>query len=144
MVATNPDKYIRKAVYDLVNGITVGPYVVNCYDTRIPNSADDQRYILLTSQTKDISKANKCEYRWETSLLIEIYTRYPGGGNYGSRLELNDIENAVYNELADVGNYLLGGYKILTQNISFETQLETVTSTEIIYRSFLRLNLTLI
>ena len=144
-VSQNPDKYIRKAVFDLVNDLVVismFPVTIKCFDSRLASNTNLNEYVLLTSQTKEIIKANKCEYRWDTSLLIEIYTKRPSVGNPGSRLLLNDIENAVYNLLQPSLN--IGGYITLTQNISFETQLETVTSTENIFRSFLRLNLTLI
>ena len=35
------------------------------------------------------------------------------------------------------------GFTNITQNITFENSLETITDTEIIFRSFLRLNITL-
>ena len=141
-VAVNPDKNIRKAVYDLINNISVHSISIPCYDTRVTGSSDVNNYVLLTSQTKNIAKPNKCEYRWETSLLIEIYTRNSSIGNPGSRVFLNDIEQSVYTNL--LPSISVTGFKTLIQNITFETQLETVTSTENIFRSFLRLNLTLI
>ena len=140
-VSINPDKHIRKAVYDLINAISVDSKTVNCYDSRVTGNNKTQ-YTLLTSQTKEVSKTNKCEYRWETSLLIEIFTRESSMGNPGSRLLLNDIEQAVYDLISPP--LVVFGHETLTQNITFETQLETVTDTENIFRSFLRLNLTLI
>ena len=145
MVGQNPDKYIRKAVFDVINNAVVIssiPITLKCFDTRLTGNANLREYVLLSSQTKEINKANKCEYRWDTSLLIEIYTKAPSAGNYGSRVVLNDIENYIYNTLPNP--LVVTGYKTLTQNISFETQLDTVTDTETIFRSFLRLNLTLI
>ncbi len=143
MAATvNPDKYIRKAVFDLVNTVVVDSKTINVFDTRLTGNSNLNEYVLLTSQTKEVLKPNKCEYRWETSLLIEIYTRTNSTGNPGSRVLLNDIENAIYNLLLPKVN--VPGFETLIQNITFETQLETVTSNENIFRSFLRLNLTLI
>jgi len=142
-VTSNPDKYIRKAVYDLVNNITVSEKVIKCYDSRVTGNENLTEYVLLTAQTKEVEKANKCDYRWETSLLIEIYTKTSSAGNSGSRLLLNDIEQAVY-DLLSSGIEVDNGFEILKQNITFENQLETVTDTENIFRSFLRLNLTLI
>ena len=141
MTNINPDKYIRKAVFDLVNNITVSSKSIKCFDSRITDSKL-QEYILLTSQTKEVVKPNKCEYRWETSLLIEIYTKNSSAGNPGSRLFLNDIEQAVYTLL--LPKVTISGFQTLIQNITFETQLETITDSENIFRSFLRLNLTLI
>lgn len=142
MTTVNPDKYIRKAVYDLINGITVNTKVINAYDSRVIGNADINEYVLFTAQTKEVEKNTKCEYRWITSLLIEIYTKSSSAGNSGSRLLLNDIEQAIYTLL--LPKITVSGFQNLTQNINFETQLETVTDTENIFRSFMRLNLTLI
>jgi hypothetical protein len=141
MIETNPDKYIRKAVFDLVNGIVVNGKTINCFDTRVTGNAAANQYVLLTAQTKEIDKSTKCGYDWITSLLIEIYTKTSANGNSGSRVLVNDIEQAIYTLLSPKITVL--NYTNQTQNVTFETQLETVTTTENIFRSFIRLNLTL-
>lgn len=142
MTTTNPDKFIRKAVFDLINNIIVDTKTIKCYDSRVTGNANIKEYVLLTAQTKEEDKANKCEYRWTTSLLIEIYTSYSSVGNSGSRALLNNVEQAVSDLLNP--KITVAGFQTLTQNITYENQLETVTDTENIFRSFLRLNLTLI
>lgn len=141
-ITTNPDKYIRKAIFDLTNNIVVSSKIIKCFDSRVTGTTAPTEYILMTSQTKEVEKATKCDYRWETSLLIEIYTKTSSVGNTGSRLLLNDIEQAVIDLITP--KIIVAGFENLTQNITFETQLETITDTENIFRSFLRLNLTLI
>jgi hypothetical protein len=141
MIETNPDKYIRKSVFDLVNGIVVNGKTINCFDTRVTGNAAANQYVLLTAQTKEIDKSTKCGYDWTTSLLIEIYTKSSANGNSGSRVLVNDIEQAIYTLLSPKITVL--NYTNQTQNVTFETQLETVTTTENIFRSFIRLNLTL-
>jgi hypothetical protein len=141
MIETNPDKYIRKAVFYLVNGIVVNGKTINCFDTRVTGNAAADQYVLLTAQTKEIDKSTKCGYDWITSLLIEIYTKTSANGNSGSRVLVNDIEQAIYTLLSPKITVL--NYTNQTQNVTFETQLETVTTTENIFRSFIRLNLTL-
>lgn len=141
-VTINPDKYIRKAVFDLANNIVVSSKIIKCFDSRVTGNADLMEYVLLTAQTKEVEKNTKCAYRWTTSLLIEIYTKTSSAGNSGSRLLLNDIEQAIYTLLTP--KITVSGFSNLTQNITFENQLETITDTENIFRSFLRLNLTLI
>jgi hypothetical protein len=141
MIETNPDKYIRKAVFDLVNGIVVNGKTINCFDTRVTGNAAADQYVLLTAQTKEVDKSTKCGYDWITSLLIEIYTKSSANGNSGSRVLVNDIEQAIYTLLSPKITVL--NYTNQTQNVTFETQLETVTTTENIFRSFIRLNLTL-
>jgi len=141
MVNTNPDKHIRKAVYDATNNLVVSGKTIKCFDSRVTGNANLNEYILMTAQSKDVVKNTKCEYEWEASLLIEIYTKTTSAGNSGSRLLLNDIEQAV----SDVLNpkLTIAGFTNITQNIGYESQLETITDTENIFRSFLRLNLTL-
>ena len=140
MVSINPDKHIRKAIFDKINNIVVSGKTIPCYDSRGTNALSN--YVLLTSQTKEVDKATKCSYRWETMLLIEIFTKVTSSGNTGSRVFLNDIEQAVYTLL--LPKLTVSGFENLTQNITFENSLDTPTDTELISRSFLRLNLTLI
>lgn len=141
MVSINPDKHIRKAIFDKINNIVVSGKIIPCYDSRAANAPSN--YVLLTAQTKEVEKSNKCDYRWTTSILIEIYTKVTSSGNTGSRLLLNDIEQAIYTLLQP--KITVSGFVNLTQNIIFEySGLETTTDTENISRSFLRLNLTLI
>ena len=140
MVSINPDKHIRKAIFDKINNIVVSGKIIPCYDSRGTNAPSN--YVLLTSQTKEVDKATKCGYRWETMLLIEIFTKVTSSGNTGSRVLLNDIEQAIYTLL--LPKLTVAGFENLTQNITFENSLDTPTDTELISRSFLRLNLTLI
>ena len=139
MVSINPDKFIRKAISDNINNIVVSGKIIPCYDSRATNAPSN--YVLLTAQTKKVLKETKCEYEWETSTLIEIYTKVTSSGNTGSRVLLNDIEQAVYTLINP--KLTVAGFTNITQNITFENSLETITDTEIIFRSFLRLNLTL-
>ena len=139
MVSINPDKFIRKAIFDKINNIIVSGKTIPCYDSRATNAPSN--YVLLTAQTKEVLKVTKCEYEWETSTLIEIYTKVSSSGNTGSRVLLNDIEQAIYTLLNP--KLTVAGFTNITQNITFENSLETITDTEIIFRSFLRLNITL-
>ena len=138
-VNISPDKFIRKAISDNINNIVVSGKIIPCYDSRATNAPSN--YVLLTAQTKEVLKETKCDYDWETSTLIEIYTKVSSSGNTGSRVLLNDIEQAIYTLL--LPKLTVQGFTNITQNITFENSLETITDTEIIFRSFLRLNITL-
>jgi len=140
-VNVNPDKYIRKAVFDLTNNIVVNSKIIKTFDSRVTGNSNLTEYILMTAQDKDVLKNTKCQYEWQCSLLIEIYTRYSSSGNTGSRVLLNDIEQAVMDLLNP--KISVTGFTNITQNIEYETSLETITDTENIFRSFLRLNLVL-
>ncbi len=136
MITINPDKYIRKAIYDLLNDIVVSGKTIKCYDARVYGNQDVTDYIILANQTKNVDKATKCEYRWQGSVLIEIYTR-----SSSSRVLLNDIEQAVTDLLTP--KISVDNYEVIFQNINYLTQLESFTDTENIYRSLLTLELTL-
>jgi len=99
MVNVNPDKHIRKAVSDVTNNLVVSGKTIKCFDSRVTGNANLNEYVLMTAQSKDVVKNTKCEYEWEASLLIEIYTKTTSAGNSGSRLLLNDIEQAVSDAL---------------------------------------------
>ena len=138
-VNISPDRHLRKAIFDKINNIVVSGKIIPCYDSRATNAPSN--YVLLTAQTKEVLKETKCEYEWGTSTLIEIYTKVSSSGNTGSRVLLNDIEQAIYTLL--LPKLTVQGFANITQNITFENSLETITDTEIIFRSFLRLNITL-
>ena len=142
MININPDKFIRKAVFNLINGIVVNGKIIYSFDSRIAGNSTLTEYVLFTAQTKEVDKATKCGYRWDTSMLIEIFTKTSSAGNSGSRVLVNDVEQAILDLLSP--KVIVQGFETLTQNITFEAQLETITDTEIIFRSMLRLNLTLI
>ena len=136
MISINPDKYIRKAIYDLLNNIVVSGKTIKCFDARVFGNQDVSDYIILANQTKNIDKATKCDYRWNGSIMIEIYTR-----SSSSRVLLNDIEQAVTDLLSP--KITVDNYEVIYQDISYVTQLESFTDTENIYRSFMTLELTL-
>ena len=136
MISINPDKYIRKAIYDLLNNIVVSGKTIKCFDARVFGNQDVSDYIILANQTKNIDKANKCEYRWNGTVMIEIYTR-----SSSSRVLLNDIEQAVTDLLSP--KITVDNYEVIYQDLSYVTQLESFTDTENIYRSFMTLELTL-
>jgi hypothetical protein len=136
MISINPDKYIRKAIYDLLNNIVVSGKTIKCFDARVFGNQDVSDYIILGNQTKNIDKATKCEYRWNGTVMIEIYTR-----SSSSRVLLNDIEQAVTDLLSP--KITVDNYEVIYQDINYVTQLESFTDTENIYRSFMTLELTL-
>ena len=137
----NPDKRIRKALFNMFNNIVVNTKAIKCYDMRVSQNENIDNYILLTSLSKERNKANKCEYRWDCSILIEIFCKATSNGNNGSRVLLNDIEEKV-NEFLDT-DFTVSQFEVLTKNWNTEAQLETITEFEIITRSFVRLDLTL-
>lgn len=145
MVKNLPDKWIRKAVTDAINNMTVFDSLNNvniqipCYDTRVPNNITKDHYILLTTQTNNVNKLTKCEDSYESSILIDIITSYDGVGNPASRLLADDIldkaRELTDNLVLDVGSNLT----ILRQTQNFPNDLSLITDTENVYRKFMRI-----
>lgn len=140
MEKSNPNKHIRKAIYSAINGMIVNGIAIPCYDTRVKPTENPNFYVLMTTQTKTVDKANKCEYRWNCDILLDVVTRYQTTGNAGSRMLADDIED----KLMDLTNNLVViGFTNITQTFAQETQLDNINTTEIVYRNLARITLTL-
>jgi len=141
MNKTFPDRWIRKAIFDKLDGIVVGSDTINCYDTRITGANIPDDYIIMSTQTALVEKTNKCEYFWNSSILLDVYTTYERPGNPGSRLKLDNIMDVVRQETdvltLDVGS----GLSIVSQIQSFPNDITTTTDNEIIYRKFCRIEM---
>ena len=137
-----PDKYVRKALYALINGITVNTQTINIYDSKITGSVIPKYYVLMSTQTNQVDESVKCGNRWQSSILLDIVTRYPSTGNTGSRLLADDIAEAIRNLLeADLA--LDGGLNIIDQKLDFPNDLSSTTENENIFRKFIRIELTI-
>ena len=135
-----PDKYIRKAIYDLCNGMVVNTETINVYDSRITGRIIPKHYILMTTQTNTVNESSKCGYRWESSILLDIVTRYPATNNTGSRLLADDIANEVRN-LLETKLTLEPSLNVIHQVLDFPNDISSVTENENIFRKFIRIEL---
>jgi len=146
MNKTLPDKWVRKAVYDAINGIVVDSMVIPCYDTHVTYSAQNDEpnhYVLMTTQTNDVDKRNKCEWFYESSILLDIITSYSGAGNNGSRLLVDNITDTCRNALQDLTLDAASGLEIVTETMNFPSDITTDVGAEVIFRKFIRLELTI-
>jgi hypothetical protein len=147
MIKTLPDKWIRKAIYDVINNISVvdemsgDVLVVKCYDSRVMADNDVTQYVLMTTQTNTVDKSTKCGNRWESSILLDIVTTFNGAGNYGSRLLADNILDKVRELTDSLTLDVASGLEVVYQSQDFPNDLVTVTSTENIYRKFMRIEL---
>lgn len=135
-----PDKWVRKAVYDLIDGIVVNTKVINAYDSRVPTGEYAAQYVLMTTQTNQVDESVKCGERWRSSILLDIVTRYKGTGNTGSRLLADDISDAI-RTLLESKLTLGGGLNVLHQKLDFPNDMTQVDDIENIYRKFIRIEL---
>lgn len=134
MAKPNPNKFIRKAIYDLVN--TVYP----CFDMQVTGKLNPTQYVIISTQDKTDINANKCAHRWEVATLLDIVCIYNGAGNTGSRVVNDDMENAIRTLLE---NIVIPNYTVLIQNFEYPSNLDSSTSTQTVYRNFIRVVLTL-
>lgn len=130
----NPNKYIRKAIFDAVNS------TYPCYDMQVTGKLNPTQYVLISTQDKEINKATKCGNRWVSYTLLDMVCIYNGAGNTGSRVANDDMENAI---LALIENISISGYTVVNRSYEFPSNLDSSTSTQTVYRNFIRLVLTL-
>jgi len=143
MNKTLPDKWVRKAVFDAINNVVVDTLAIPCFDSEVPEGLEVDHYVLMTTQTNTVDKSNKCEYWWESSILLDIVTSYGGVGNPGSRLLADNIADAVRSATDVLTLDGASGLTILRQTQSFPNDVVTKTSVENIFRKFIRIELTI-
>jgi hypothetical protein len=141
MNKTLPNKWVRKAVYDLVNNITVNGNTIPCFDTRVTTNKIPSHYILTTTQSNTVDKNNKCESFWDSDILIDIITTYNGKGNPGSRLLSDDILDSVRNLTKDIQLDISSGLEIITRTQNVNGNVSTITDNQNVFRNLLRLTL---
>lgn len=138
---TLPDKHIRKAIYDAINGTVVDGKTINVFDYRVTGSTLPQHYILLSTQTGIARDKTKCGTEWESTILLDVVTRYFGAGNTGSRLLADNIVNAILPSLEALQLDVASGLKIYWRRFDFPNDISTVTENENIFRKLIRLEL---
>jgi len=130
----NPNKYIRKAIYDAVNS------TYPCFDTQVTGNLKPTQYVIISTQDKEDLNPNKCAHRWQVATLLDLVCIYNGAGNVGSRLANDDMENSI---LSLIENLQVSGFNVLTQRNEFPSNLDSSTETQTVYRNFIRVVLTL-
>ena len=145
MIKTLPDKWIRKAIFDVINNISVvdemsgDVLVVKCYDSRVMADNDVTQYVLMTTQTNTVDKSTKCGNRWESSILLDIVTTFNGAGNYGSRLLADNILDKVRELTDELVLDVASSLEIVSQVQSFPSDLVSTNINTVVYRKFLRI-----
>jgi len=130
----NPNKHVRKAVFDAVNS------TYPCFDMQVTGDVNPTQYVIISTQDKEIDKATKCGNRWVSYTLLDIVCIYNGAGNVGSRLVNDDMENTI---LGLIENITVSGYTVVNRSYEFPSNLDSSTATQTVYRNFIRLILTL-
>jgi len=134
----NPNKYVRKAFFDVLNNMVVNTNTIKAYNMRVTGATVPANYILISTPTKRQNPYTKCADRWEVDAVIEIFTTYPSTGNTGSMLLADDIEEQVTNLEETI--ILSGGYKINQRLFVSSDEIETIGTTTNVFRKILRFN----
>lgn len=135
----NPDKYIRKAIFDNLGGnagFLLSGKTVKVYDSATPNNEDF--LVILSTQSGSDAQRDKCSISKDRTIVIDCITRYKG--NAGSRAMVDDIVEYVLEKLEELQ---IANFKILNDSISFPSDIVNKTSTESIFRKIINYSLTL-
>lgn len=130
----NPNKYVRLALYDAIST------EYDCFDTQVTGNVNPSQYVLISTQDKEIDKTSKCGYRWVSYTLLDIVRIYDGSGNVGSRVANDDMENTI---MSLIENIEIDGYNVINRRYEFPSNINTSSATQTVYRSFIRVILTL-
>jgi hypothetical protein len=142
MIKELPDKWIRKAIFTTFDNTTVDGKVVRVYDFRQTGKNAVSTYVLQTTQSNTVDDGNKCEYLWESNILLEVVSSFDATNNTGSRLLADNVLDALKDALAGgITLDVASGLKVLSQTMTFPNDLITVTQNKNVFRKFLRLEL---
>lgn len=143
MNKTLPDKWIRKAVSDLLNEVNVNNLLVPVFDYRVTGDDLPEKFILMSVQSNQVDKNNKCEWFWQSQILLDIVVSYPKAGNTGSRLEADEILDSARDLTKDIQLDPSSGLEIITITQDFPSDIVSTSNNENIIRKFIRLDLTI-
>ena len=136
-----PNKWIRKAIFDAVNNISVDGVIVPCFSTNVSGEDRPNHYILISTQSNEVDKDNKCEYFWESEVLMDINSIYNSAGNIGSTVITDNITDEVRRLTNNLTLDVASGLNIFIQNQSFPNSLSSNSGNHVIHRNFIRLSL---
>lgn len=137
-----PDKWVRKAIYGLLNDTVLGGQTIKCFDSRVKASASTNNYYLMSIQNADVDNATKCDANWISTIRLECVSIYQSTGNTGSRVFCDNLADNMRDQLQNT--ITLDPASNLTvnwQKLSQFTDLVTPTKTQIIYRKIAVLEL---
>ena len=141
MIKKLPNKWIRKAVFEALDGLVVNGETIQIFDTRVSGYYEPDHFIILSTQTTNVIKNNMCEDFWDTTINLDIMTSYPKGGNPGSRLLCNDITDEVRELTQDIQLDAQSGLKVMFQTFTAPTEIFLETESENIFRSIVTISL---
>lgn len=132
----NPNKHIRKTYVDALASATSLPV----YGNGIPkDKVLPDKYILLTTQTKNPFARDKENFEWLCSINIELYSVNEKG--YNSSLKVDDIEEIVLTTISN--GITVSGFNtkfvrfVDSVSLPIETPTNTINRIIVIYEHWL-------
>lgn len=132
-----PDKWVRKAIFDLINNMSVSGKTIPCFDTNTVNYKGNY-YVIMSTQT-NVENSNKCKHGWRATILLDVFTRHKK--NHGSRVLAEDIVDEIMERLIGFNLDPASEMRIHSINISTPNDISQKIDGEIIHRKFLRYEL---
>lgn len=132
--SNNPNKWVRKAIIEAING------EYPCYDMQVTGNTNPMEYVIISTQSKEINKANKCNYNWISYTLLDIVTIYNGAGNVGSRLAVDNMQEFIENAIKNIE---VENFEVVNRNFESPDGLDNISTTQNVYRNFIRVVLEL-
>jgi hypothetical protein len=135
---TVPDKYIRKAYFNLLSGLIIGSIPVPVYDKRVPKSVEPvpPYRVIINSQTNDQANTSKGGHDWKASIELDVIAEF-SLGNADSAI-VNDIEQQI-NDLIDIqGDIDCPPFTIWNTQVTNPMDIVMDTKTKTIIRKILR------
>ena len=132
--SNNPNKWVRKAIIEAING------EYPCFDMQVTGNTNPAQYVIISTQSKEINKVNKCNYNWISYTLLDIVTIYNGAGNVGSRLAVDNMQEFIENA---VKNIEVENFEVVNRTFEFPDTLDNISTTQNVYRNFIRVVLEL-
>lgn len=135
----NPDKFIRKEIYDRLHNQEVNGVNFKCYDSRLTSSNDNQ-YFLIGTQL-NLPNNTKCNRGWLNNTEIQVVVRTKK--NTGSRVLLDDAVDLVLIELDSFSLPSSSGMKVSLSELTIDNELTEETTSEIFYTKIIRIETTI-
>jgi hypothetical protein len=129
-----PSKWVRKALYEVISE------EYPCYDMQVTGNDNPSEYVIISTQNEEEERPTKCGERFISYTLLDLVTIFNGAGNVGSRLSNDDMKIAV-RELIE--GLEVQGYNVLNSRYEYPPTINTTTTTQSVFRSFIRVILTL-
>lgn len=135
----NPNKHIRKEIYDRIHNADVDGVTFKCFDSRVPSS-DEKNYFLINTQLNQPNRT-KCGRGWINSTEIQVICITKT--NEGSRVLMDNAVDEVLEELEEFTFPTSVGMKVNLDELSIDNEIIEKKHGEITYTKIIRLQTTI-